>query len=297
MNTLKTILVAVDFSAGASAALKEAARLAAVHEASLHVLHVVDVKEVDASVDADSIHYEQQALAAMQSASISLTLWLEQMQAPNDCEVTIVVGAPLVEILAHAQKLHADLVVAGVSGAGESKAGAGSVASKLARRASPQILLVSPVHPPKTVRKITACIDFSDASREVAEVARQLALHDGAHVDFLHVWNEPWLSMSYDAPVADATTKFRDNYIEDLRGSLKEFVSDAAQGIECSEVLYNSANHGHGIASYAEESDTDLIMVGGKGRSNLHYMLLGSIAERMLGTLPCSVLVVKRPAE
>lgn len=295
MSTLNSILVAVDFSAGACAALKEAARLSALHGARLSVCHVVDSGREDSWAGNEGAVAEGDAGTEVQRARVSLALWLEQAQAPANTHVMVSVGSPVEEILERAQALGVDLVVAGVSGAGKSQAKAGSVASRLARKGGPYILLVSLGNEMShAVRKITACIDFSDASREVAEAARQLALREGAHVDFLHVWNEPWLGLSYDAPVKNAT-KFRDGYIQDLRGSLKEFVSDARRGIESSEVLYNASNHGCGIASYAEESRSDLIMMGGKGRTNLEYMLLGSITEHMLGPLPCSLLVVKQP--
>ena len=37
--------------------------------------------------------------------------------------------------------------------------------------------------------------------------------------------------------------------------------------------------------------------MGGKGRTNLRYVLLGSTAERLLTRLPCSLLIVKLPVE
>lgn len=42
MNQTKSVLVGVDFSDGARAALQQAVRLAAQNRATLHVLHVID---------------------------------------------------------------------------------------------------------------------------------------------------------------------------------------------------------------------------------------------------------------
>jgi hypothetical protein len=47
MNPLKTILVPVDFSTVSRTALDQAARLAGLNGASLHVLHLVDTAAVD----------------------------------------------------------------------------------------------------------------------------------------------------------------------------------------------------------------------------------------------------------
>ena len=83
--------------------------------------------------------------------------------------------------------------------------------------------------------------------------------------------------------------------MQGLRRELHEFVTEAAQGIKASEVLRESLNYGNGIAAHAEEVKADLIIVGGKGRTNLRYMLMGSTAERLLTRLPCSLLVVRPP--
>jgi nucleotide-binding universal stress UspA family protein len=181
-------------------------------------------------------------------------------------------------------------------GEGGVTSGAGSIASKLARKATGRVLLVS-AHAPLEFRRIVACIDFSDASFAVAAEAQSVAVMEHAHVDFLHVWQEPWLMMSYDAPVADSTTEFRDSYIKDLRQMLKDFIKGSTAAIKYEQVLINGKNHGQAIAEHAKETGADLIIVGGKGRTNLRYMLLGSTAERLLIHLPCSLLVVKEPEE
>jgi universal stress protein E len=302
MNNLKTILVAVDFSTGSRAALDQAARIAGLNGAKLHVLHVIDSAAVMALADAHGEDFERQAKQSAAGASAALVRWMEQSRVPAGCEVTIATGVPLHEILEHAKKFQADLLVAGIAGAGNTHAGAGSVSGKLARKAETMVLLVRPDHP-QAFKKVVACIDFSDTSREVAAQAHRVAVQDGARVDFLNVWQDPMLAMPYGTPLAEAgtplftsTPEFRKEYVQNLQLSLKEFVSDAAQGIESAQVLYESGNYGSGIAIHAEEAKADLIVIGGKGRTNLRYVLLGSTAERLLTLLPCSVLVVKLPA-
>ena len=303
MNTLKTILVAVDFSTGSRTAFEQATRIALLNGAKLQVLHVVDAAAVAALVASREEDYETHAKLAAEGARTALTRWLAQSTAPGDYEVTIAIGNPLHEILEHARTLKADLLVAGIAGAGELPAGAGSISSKLARKAQIPVLLVRSNHP-QAFRKIVACVDFSDTARAVVEQARLFASKDGSLVDFLHVWQEPWAAMSYPTPFADTgvpaavpTPEEREAYIQGLRKELHEFVHDAAQGISSTEVLHESFSHGNGIVAHAHECLADLIIVGGKGRTNLRYVLLGSTAERLLTRLPCSLLVVKLAAE
>lgn len=303
MNKLTTILVAVDFSTGSRTALEQAARIAALHGAKLQVLHVVDSAAVATLAASREESFESHARVATEGAGAALARWMEQSPTPAHYEVTIALGTPLHEILEHARTLKADLLVAGIAGAGEMPAGAGSISSKLARKVHTPVLLVRTNHP-QPFRKIVACLDFSENSRAVVEQAHSVARMDGAAVDFLHVWQEPWVAMAYPTPFADTSVPTvvyspgeREIFIQRLREELHEFVGDAAKGIESTEVLHESFSHGNGIAAHAQEVQADLIIIGGKGRTNLRYVLLGSTAERLLTRLPCSLLVVKLPVD
>ncbi len=291
MNTLKTILIPVDFSTGSRSALEQAARLAGLNGASLHVLHVVDTAAVASLADSRNMSFERQAATAAERAKEALARWLAQTGVPADCQSTIVVGVPLHEILEHVKTLKPDLVVAGITGSGESKAGAGSLAHRLARKVPDKVLLVRANHP-NAFQKILACIDFSETSREVAAQAHRIAVQDGSKVDFLHIWQEPWLVAPY-AYLKAVAAEFVEERQQHLRAALKQFVTETASGIESNEVLLNKPNYANGIVAHAKKSEADLIVIGAKGKTNLRYVLLGSTAESLLTRLPCSVLVVK----
>jgi nucleotide-binding universal stress UspA family protein len=295
MNTLKTILVPVDFSTGSRSALEQASRLAGLNGASLHVMHVVDTAAVSSQADSRNTSFERQAAIASEGARDALVRWLAQAGAPAGCQSTIVVGVPLHEILEHVKTQNPDLVVAGITGAGESKAGAGSLAHRLARQVPGKVLLVRTNHP-NAFQKIVACVDFSETSREVGAQAHRIAIQDGAKVDFLHVWQEPWLSTPY-AYLATVASEFIEQRRQLLSDTLRKFVSETAPGIESSEVLMNEPNYANAIASHADQMGADLIVIGARGQTNLRYTLMGSTAERLLTRLPCSVLVVKPEVE
>ncbi len=306
MNTLNTILVAVDFSTGSRAALDQASRIAQLQGAKLHVLHVVDSAAVATMAATRESSYETQATTATAGAKTALTAWLTHSILPANVEVTIAIGTPLHEILEHVRSLKADLLVAGIAGTGETVSGAGSVSGKLARKSPSRVLLVRSNHP-HAFRKVVACLDFSDTAKEVMASAHRIAVKDSASIDFLHVWQEPLIASPYGAsgdtvigighPTVVFTPAERQTLIDGLRRELHEFVQDAAQGIQATEVLQESLNNTNGIVAHAEAVQADLIIVGSKGRTNLHYVLLGSTAERLLTRLPCSVLVVRPQAQ
>ncbi|MEW6587059.1 MAG: universal stress protein [Nitrospirota bacterium] len=47
------------------------------------------------------------------------------------------------------------------------------------------------------------------------------------------------------------------------------------------------------ITSAAKESEAGIIVMGSHGRTGLKRLLMGSVAERVLGYAPCPVLIVR----
>lgn len=295
----KTILAAVDFSTGSRAALDHAARLAKLHQARLHVLHVMDSYAIAVLAGKRGEPFDSAAAHALNGGRKALDSWLAQTQLPEGYAVEILVGAPLHEILEHVKKLGADLLVAGVVGVGEHNSGAGSVSSKLARKCPVDVLLARSGHP-GVFQKVVACVDFSPHSQRVLAAAREVALHDGAEVDFLHVWSshDTMLTMAAGygevfVDVAGMEKTAHDEEKNNVAAQLHELVKDAAQGIQAREVLHEDHKAGQGIADHAQAAGADLIVIGALGRTNLRYLFLGSTAERLLARLNSSVLVIK----
>jgi nucleotide-binding universal stress UspA family protein len=299
MNILRNILAAVDFSAPSRAALLQAARLALLSKAKLHVLHVVDAEAVETMAGMRGDGFEHQATGTLAAASAVLPRWIGRSQLPADYESTVVAGDPLHEILDHAAQSQADLLVAGITGRHGATQRAGSVSAKLARRSPAPLLLVRLDHA-QAFRRLTACVDFSPISPEVIQQAHRIAAQDGAQVDFLHVWREPWVVMpdgdmfgAAEPPVIIFTDKERRQHIENLRQKLHAAVEGWERGITHAEVLREAMSHGAGIQAHAQESGAELIVIGGGGHTALRQMLLGSTAEQMLAQTACSLLIVK----
>lgn len=302
-SSIKSILVAIDFSTGSRAALDQAVRIASQHDAKLHVLHVIDHEALATLAERRREPFESAAQNATEGGRKALDSWLAQSRLPEGHEVSIVTGAPLHEILENVKSLKADLLVAGIAGSGENAAGAGSVSGKLARKSSVDVLLVR-ADQSQPFQKIVACVDFSEHSHRVVALAREIAVQDSASVDFLHVWKDPGSMLSVIGPfgesglsMANVSVPPHEELVNAIQTQLHDFVKDASQGINAHEVLHEDRNLGRGIADHAQQTAADLIILGALGRTNLRYLLLGSTAERVLTRLPCSVLVVKPPHE
>ena len=180
----------------------------------------------------------------------------------------------------------------GVTGGSLLPNGAGTLATKCLRKAGTKVMLVKASHA-QPFRRIVACVDFSEASREVVAQAWRVAGRDRAEVHLLHVFQPEWrvwTSMT-ELPALGA---FEKSYRAILEGNLRQFAADRPEANAIVSVCPGKT-HGHGIAEYCRNVDADLVILGSKGQTNLNYVLLGSTVERLLKEIPCSVLVVRPP--
>lgn len=146
----KQILVPIDFSATAAAALEYAKTLAAAVGASLHVLHVMDdplpgFKMPDHVCSIPSIRklMEQEA-----SDQMSKVLTADE-QRKFHASLTTVWGSPYLKVIEYAKEHAIDLIVMGTHGRGMiAHLLLGNVAERTVRHAPCPVLVV---RPPKDV--------------------------------------------------------------------------------------------------------------------------------------------------
>jgi nucleotide-binding universal stress UspA family protein len=293
MNKLRTILVGVDFSECSRCALEQAVRLARWNDASLRIIHVMQRPSFNSTDD-----LLQQTLDGLrgrmrESAIARLADWAGEAGAPEGHSREVINGVPLDVLLTESHSRDTSLLVLGVTGDSMLPNGAGTLATKCLRKAGTKVMLVNATHA-QPFRRIVACVDFSEASREAVEQAWRLAARDGAEVHLLHVFQPEWrvwTSMSELCSVRD----FEKSYRALLEGNLRNFAG-ASSGVNPVISVSPGKTHGHGIAEYCRSVNADLVILGAKGQTNLKYVLLGSTVERLLKEIPCSVLVVRPPA-
>jgi nucleotide-binding universal stress UspA family protein len=84
--------------------------------------------------------------------------------------------------------------------------------------------------------------------------------------------------------------KFKEQAVRAVNRA-KELVKNA--GLTCETRVEVGASPADNIVKYAEETKTDLIVMGHRGLSGLDRFLVGSVAARVVAYAPCSVLVVR----
>lgn len=142
MFSIRKILVTTDFSDFSIAALEYAFSLATAHEASVHLLHVVDVKQ----------RHILQKGGKSSAASLEQAARSSMRQFINDTidEYTVVtpvirLGIPADEIAEYAREGQIDLIVMATHGrTGLAHALIGSIAEKVIRCSTVPVFVVKP---------------------------------------------------------------------------------------------------------------------------------------------------------
>ncbi len=100
--------------------------------------------------------------------------------------------------------------------------------------------------------------------------------------------------------VVDVPTEFyaeAPQAVEDLVKKAKGFVADVKKQAEAAgvkaETFVGEAEAYEAIIKLAKDEKADMIIIGSHGRTGLRRLLMGSVAETVIGYAPCPVLVVK----
>ncbi|HXG09805.1 MAG TPA: universal stress protein [Gemmataceae bacterium] len=139
--------------------------------------------------------------------------------------------------------------------------------------------------------------DFSQASGYALEMACALARDQAARVILLHVVPRP-VPIGRD-PLVPAfkeahTVEDLETYRQEVKARLERLRGEAPYARV--EVLLKEGDVAGVIARTAEETASDLIVMGSHGRSRMYQLMMGSVAAEVTRHAPCPVVTVRVPA-
>ncbi len=285
MPKVKRILVASDLSSRAERALDRAAQLAAAQGAKLTVLYVQEELLLKKWTD-------QSMREARKKLRQKSKVWSQQKTLT--ATIHAVVGKPFVEIIRRARADKADVVLVGAHGEHFLRdLFLGTSAEAVIRKGDRTVLVVKqPPHGP--YQRVLVPVDFSDASRQALEAA--FALAPVAEFHIFHATGAVFEEQLRLGGLSESDViRHRRRAVVDAKQHMERFL----RGVDCgtrhvrSEVQSGRALHG--ITQAVAHLGADLVAMGTRGRSDLPYTLLGSVAQQMLREVPCDVLLA-RPA-
>ncbi len=278
------VLAAIDLTETADEILAQANAIAGSLKTSLIVSHVIHetlrvrmlFPQLAGADAAGHAALEQQVLEAVEARVAAVT-----RRAAGDFSVAIDSGSPHAGILRRAEQARAGLLVVGP----------GSVAERVARYATCAVLVAR-----RSPRGgVLAATDFSDPALPAIEIAAAEAARRGTWLRLLHC-------LEFSEPVLLGPPRMAVGVLPALPGELvQELERDAGERLRASlarfavkgECLLTRGTAAGSIVEAARTAPTELVVIGTRGRSNLRRLLLGSVAETVLRTAPCSVMVVR----
>jgi nucleotide-binding universal stress UspA family protein len=292
MLKIERILCPVDFSEYSVKAYDYAESLARHYDAKLFLQHVVQplssaypyypFPEAMNDVYRDLESHAQKQLEEFLK---------ERARKGVQVEALVDRGTATESILCFAQEKTVDLIVVGTHGRrGFDRFATGSVTEGVLRKARCPVLVVrKPAHDfvkpdqkdePVELRKILFCTDFSRHADRALDYAFLLAAEYNAELTLLHVLED--IPSSIDLQDATASVVAR---LEKLIPSDKQDWCTITTRVRIGKPYQE-------IIQLALEAQTDLVVMGVRGRSALDVALFGSTTHRVVQLGPCPVLAV-----
>jgi len=139
-------------------------------------------------------------------------------------------------------------------------------------------------------RNILVPIDFSEQSEKAAAAAAALSLKTGATVHLLHAYVIPVESVGLAYTISQ---RYVDQFVTESKEQLHALWAKLGAGAARGPVLVESGDPREVITQKAKDLNVELIVMGTHGRRGLSRALIGSVAESVVRTASCSVLVVR----
>lgn len=277
----RQLLLATDLGARCDRALDRAVQLSREWHAPLTVVHAFE--QIEPIADEPSWRQPQDAALAIQA---ELEDELDATGLPG-ITVRVVKGKPSEVVLSVAEEEQTELILTGVKRDGAfEKALLGDTVTELARQSKVPVLVVKK-RLRKPYGKIVVATDLSELSR--AALARAVDLFGPENLVVFHA------SFAHFASRMDDRVAYESELRSDAIQNCRDFICEVA-GDEAAASIEVVVEYGEPdllLEKYVQDKKVDLVVAATRGRSGLLGVLLGSVANRILDSVACDVLIVR----
>jgi nucleotide-binding universal stress UspA family protein len=142
-------------------------------------------------------------------------------------------------------------------------------------------------------------VDFSPSSEQALAYAMALAAKLQARVTVLHVIDRLPMAERYAAvsPRPNRVSAYLQNLEAEVQQRLDAQHKQIQEAGLAGKVLMTHGVPSQTIVAIARDKHVDLIVMGTHGRTGVHHLLMGSVAEKVVRLAPCPVLVTRAAPE
>lgn len=282
--------------------LRRALELTKNNKASLSVYSVLDepalVAEMHVSRSSRREILKQVKLIRRENLKTTIELLREGWLAVRG---KLLVGKPFIRVIQEVLKNEHDLLMLPAEKQ-KNRSGLflGGLAMHLLRKC-PCVVWVFRPRSKRNFRRIMAAVNVATRQREeiemnvkILEIASSLARQERAELHIVHCWKA--LAQSALA-MAGGAVEERRHYQREAKANRLKLLQTYLDRLEIDE----TTSHIHMlrgeaticIPELAKEKSVDLIVMGTVARSGIPGFFMGNTAEKILNSVPCSVLAVK----
>ena len=294
MTELKRIIVGHDLRAGGETALRSAAVLAKRCGAALRLVHVIEPQHTYQRISHPlTSPYTLEEIAQRSGAKLRALAASPEL-ADLEVEYEARTGKPFVELIIARRAWQADLIVVG--GASQPEAHLlGSTSERIVRKAMVPVMVAKKALS-AGAKTFLVPTDFSDCAKKAALEALVLAESFHGHIVFFHVVDlYPLYTVAYaddfgvsiplPPPAPEVMAREWQSFLTGLPLKKANWEKCIEEGEAATAILHK-----------AEQKQADLIVMGTHGRTGLEYMLLGSVAEKVVRRAHSPVLTIRPDA-
>ncbi len=274
------LLVATDGRENAAGAFDVAATLADRDGLDVDVLTVVEPLAADAGLLVDFPHRNEIERARAEGLLARVVERLDEaVGAAKGWQIELEVGHPAATIARAAREVEATMIVLDVD---YHDAAGNRIAMEVIQLANVPVLATREC-PNKCMKDVLVGLDFSDSSREAAQLALTLT-GEGGHVRLTHI--RPKL----DFPAA-LLWNWDDSYRSEVERRFDALEEDLVvpDGIRLHRVCVEGEPAAE-LLELAQREKADVIVIGGSGYTYRDRVMIGSVAQRLVSDATCSIL-------
>jgi len=289
MNRYKRILAGLNLEETDPAVIRYAGLITRMaNSEALICMHAAPTLEIPESVEQE---YPELITPLSEFAEKKMGETVDQHLAAHpgtEIQCLALEGKTLLTLLRQIKDQDIDLVLVGKR---DDDGGDGTLARRLARKASCSVLEV-PQSAPAKISKILVPIDFSEYSADALDVAVAFASASGLKEIFcLHVYRVPLGYYKTGKNYEQFSDIMKKNAEQEYRQFIKK-VDLKNLNVRMQFILEKEPETA--IDQTVEQYGADLIVLGSRGRSASAAVLLGSVTENLLKRTRIPLLAVKK---
>src|SRR5699024_6046104 len=287
MDNIK-ILVPIDFSGPATAALHSAERMAKLFGGTITPLHsYLPLSEIDSGPYMFGMGTTSMEDYDKIEATLNERLQEFAEENVDHAHLTkplIAIGNPAQSIVEEASAF--DMIVMSTHGrTGFSRFFLGSVAEKVLRMAHIPVLIVNKEREITNLDHIVLTTDFSAHSKKAFPYAKEIARKAGSHLELINIFA---YDPEHDNDPDKAKIELREQRLKVLA---KEAFHDLDDQVSTTVLVSTDTPH-EAILNYNLNNPQDLIVMSTVGRTGIDYLMMGSTTANVVRHVKSPVLSI-----